>query len=1351
LRSSTVYGDLTYKEISGSRYPIPRRGFIAMAEKPTLVAAVQQLAREWRRRLTSLDRRNPTLFFRALKTGTLRLPDLDGPSMVALVDAGKALDLNEALQPGPELSRRVDAIRAKAKENEEERGIQTMFLAIGMATWKAPDGGKDPQAPVFLLPVTITEPAKRIHINRGGDLLINRVMLQFWSEEHKHKPHTFDADEPIETKILDALHQVELAGRSLDGFSVSTECYLGNFSFAKMAMVEDLRRNEALLALNRLICAIAGDRDAQQAIRESAGSIECCELDMIDPTDEAIVLEADEYQRQAIHSLTRFESDGIIDGPPGTGKSQTIANLIAALVADGKRVLFVAEKRAALDAVFKRLAQAGLDDFVLDLHGAEARRKNVYERLRQRDEMARLLEDKHPATSAKRLASLRGDLNAYFKAVNAPLERCRLSVRDIIYRLSKIPHRASTLWYDDQLDNMTEERHQEARRACQVLAQDPHLFRRVSGVPWSHADFAEPSVATAAIRKVGETRIDLLRLRSELEPIVRTTVSDATTMADVASICRAIRALAAVKTTFNDDIVTADAVSLHLALKPARSSALKHSFSYIFSGAYRAALSTLRAHAKDRRTNRTALAARIEDCATLPNGYLSTTVLNTVNDKFAGEVATLWNRIQARLSEIAEASGETLPADVAETLDLITNLASAERSARRIPAIRKAQNDLQTLGYGTLVEELQRTTVSSEYWTEMADSAWLRSFLEKAKTDEPLLGGFSRDSFERARKEFQDLDARQITAARTIVRRAAAEAYIQALNSTSDQALIFKGEIQKKSRAMPIRRLVERTGDVMTALCPCFMASPLSVSQLLPGKVIFDVVIFDEASQVMPEDAITCIMRGQRTVVAGDQKQLPPTAFFASGSPERDDEEYKDDSELNQVDLAGMESILDAMKTYCSPNSLNVHYRSLDESLIRFSNHEFYHDRLITFPGAGILDGGLSHVSIEAPYVDGEELSSSAEIRKVADLVIEHAEQRPDETLGVIALGIKHARRLEAEILKRCKQRPDLDDFFANDEIDKAFFVKNLERVQGDERDAIILSFGYAQDAVGKLKNKLGPLNYEGGQRRLNVAVTRSKNRMIVTSTFSEHDMDPKSFSSAGAQTLSRYLAFARSGGKRLDEMKAEDELPNDFERDVMETLQGKGLTIVPQLGVTKYRIDLAVVHPRYPNRYVLAIECDGAPYHSSATARDRDRLRQRHLESRGWRFHRIWSLDWHDDRVGEIERAVEAYSAAVNDMYGPITTTVVAPDQREAETNNPAPKQRLNRPRIHNYERIGDFRESDIQAMLDWIASDGVLRSDDEMLVEVVPALGFSRRGRLIDERLNSSIKRWRNRTKDR
>jgi very-short-patch-repair endonuclease len=1313
----------------------------------SIVEAIKRSAEEWRRKLTSLDRRNPTLYFRPLKTGTLRLPDLSSSEMAALVDEGKALDLTVALEWTQDCAKRIQAIRARARENEEERGIQTMFLALGMATWKSADGGRNPKAPIFLLPVTVTEPAKHVHINRGGDLIINRVMLQFWEQEHNHKVAVFDPDEPIDVSVLHALGRVAEAGGELEGFSVSAECYLGNFSFAKMAMVEDLRRNEVLLALNRLIRAIVGDRASQDAIRGSTGSIEREALDEIEPADEKIVLEADEYQRQAIHCLTNFLSDGIVDGPPGTGKSQTIANLIAALVADGKRVLFVAEKRAALDAVQKRLTQAGLDDLVLDLHGAEARRKTVYERLRNRDEKARFLEDKPALKPTQDLKQLRSKLNAYYRAINVPMTGCEMSVREIIWRLSRIHPEANSesIWYDNGLDGKTLRAQNDAKRAVEIVAQDPDLFRRSPGTPWSNADFSDPSAAGQAIQNVAEAKAGLHRLRSTIDPVVRMTSHETVTLNEIGDVCTAIRIVLQAKQVFDDDIATENTPDLNVALEPARKGLISHVSSYLVNSKYRAALCTARAHARHKTADRMTLASSIADCNTLPDGFLSVEFFKLCSPSLSTEVLSPWERLLTLLSDVELASGEPLPIKVAPALARLAELEAAHRSARRIPAIRNAEADLMASGYGLLLDELKRTSIHADNWCGMADSAWLRSYLEKSKTEHPVLGSFSRDSFEKMRTEFQGLDAKQIANARTDVRRSSAETYLVVRNERADQARIFGAEIRKKIKNMPVRKLVEKAGDIMTALCPCWMASPLSVSQLLPGKAIFDVVIFDEASQVLPEDAIASIARGARTIVAGDQKQLPPTNFFASGSADPEDDEEDQDPELLRIPIAGMESILDVMQTYCSPNSLNIHYRSLDESLIRFSNHEFYYDRLVTFPSASDNEGGLSHILVDAPHVDGEELSSPAETRRVADLVIEHIESHPDETLGVIALGIKHARRLEAEIALRRKGRPDLDEFFANDDIDKAFFVKNLERVQGDERDAIILSFGYAKDAVGNLKNKLGPLNYDRGERRLNVAVTRSKRRMIVTSTFTEHDMDPKRFSSQGAKALCRYLAFARTGGRRLDDAGAGDDEVNDFERDVMEALVAKGMRMVPQLGVTKYRIDLAVVHPRQPNRHILAIECDGAPYHSSATARDRDRLRQRHLESRGWRFHRIWSLDWYEDRVGEIERAMAAYADALAAADVPVAATVATPADGTPANGDFGLKRRPAKPRIFSNGSIADYPEGDIQRILDWVASDGTLRSDEEMLVEAVPALGFQRRGHIIDRRLRASIAKWR------
>ncbi len=321
------------------------------------------------------------------------------------------------------------------------------------------------------------------------------------------------------------------------------------------------------------------------------------------------------------------------------------------------------------------------------------------------------------------------------------------------------------------------------------------------------------------------------------------------------------------------------------------------------------------------------------------------------------------------------------------------------------------------------------------------------------------------------------------------------------MNAYPDQQFLIRAEAQKKSRHLALRKIFAQAADVLTAVCPCWMASPLSVSQLLDsGKKYFDFVIFDEASQVLPEDAVPAILRGTHTVVAGDRNQLPPTTFFAAN----DDDEFADDESAASE---GFESLLDTMNAFLPSRYLDWHYRSRDEALIAFSNHHIYRDRLITFPGPG-GPPVTSHILVDQEFgVDGQEESCSSEVRKVVELVLEHARKRPNETLGVITMGIRHADRIEAALDVALATHTDLQDFFDTSKQER-FFVKNLERVQGDERDAIMLSIGYGKDRAGNLPFRFGPLVSEGGRRRLNVAVTRARQRMTLVSSFSHFDMD---------------------------------------------------------------------------------------------------------------------------------------------------------------------------------------------------------------------------------------------------
>jgi very-short-patch-repair endonuclease len=452
-----------------------------------------------------------------------------------------------------------------------------------------------------------------------------------------------------------------------------------------------------------------------------------------------------------------------------------------------------------------------------------------------------------------------------------------------------------------------------------------------------------------------------------------------------------------------------------------------------------------------------------------------------------------------------------------------------------------------------------------------------------------------------------------------------------------------------------------------------------------------------------------------------------------------------------------MESVLDVMSALLPPpkgtRTLSWHYRSQDERLIAFSNAQpsLYDWALTTFPGVAGPDC-LSHVLV--PFVPGrvgQEDSASDEVTRVVELVADHARGRPDLSLGVIAMGIKHANRIQEALRRATATDEDLDAFLDGTASAQArkepFFVKNLERVQGDERDAIILTIGYGKSSDGRMLYRFGPVNNEGGERRLNVAITRARARMTVVSSFSATDMDPSRLRAEGAKMLGRYLAYAESGGADLGHVARDKPDLNPFERDVEARLRAAGIPLIAQYGCSGYWIDYAAQHPTRPGQMVLAIECDGASYHSSATARDRDRLRQEHLQRIGWTFHRIWSQDWFYHREAETERALAAYRAAVTaaDQAKDWPLGDAPKEQDAAPDGGSEPITPTRRtgpcPVPTRRSSIDEYSLAELTAVVQWIESDTLLRTQDELLAEAVRVLGFGRRGSRITAAINAAI----------
>ncbi|MBC2637514.1 MULTISPECIES: AAA domain-containing protein [unclassified Rhodococcus (in: high G+C Gram-positive bacteria)] len=673
---------------------------------------------------------------------------------------------------------------------------------------------------------------------------------------------------------------------------------------------------------------------------------------------------------------------------------------------------------------------------------------------------------------------------------------------------------------------------------------------------------------------------------------------------------------------------------------------------------------------------------------------------------------------------------------------LVDDLIADQATLHRLPRRHHLETRLHGAGLGSFLDECRRLRINADHVAELLDRAWLQSILDEISFTDPTYGAFQGSTMTRTVTAFQQADTRHIRTTSARVQRACSETLFRVLDAYPDQTTLLRAEAGKKTRHRSMRELLAGAPDVLMALKPCWAMSPLVVSQVLPLQQLFDVVIFDEASQIPPADAIPAIVRGKRIAVAGDERQLPPTNFFGAAST--DDDQPETDSDTVAL-TSGYESVLDALTAIVPFRGLAWHYRSQDERLIAFSNAHIYDRSLTTFPGSH-TEGVLQHVQV--PFIAdpvATEESTAAEVDTVVALVLQHAQDRPDESLGVITMGLKHADRIEAALRAKLGGRPELNEFFLESR-DERFFVKNLERVQGDERDAIILSIGYGKSADGRMVYRFGPLNNDGGERRLNVAVSRAKRRMTLVSSFGSTDLDPNRLHARGAQLLREYLAFMESGGKDLGSSTPVPPALNPFEIDVRDRLTRAGIPLTAQYGVGGYRIDFAAQHPEQRGRMVLAIEADGASYHSSHTARDRDRLRQEHLERLGWRFHRIWSTDWFRDPDTEVAKALTAYQIAVKDSDShqrPRHTPEPAPPESEPMPDPFLSASRTGiKPAIYPGVPITEYTQSDLVALIKWIKSDGLLRTEDALVRTAMEELGYRRKGGRITVALENAIR---------
>ncbi len=575
-------------------------------------------------------------------------------------------------------------------------------------------------------------------------------------------------------------------------------------------------------------------------------------------------------------------------------------------------------------------------------------------------------------------------------------------------------------------------------------------------------------------------------------------------------------------------------------------------------------------------------------------------------------------------------------------------------------------------GLEEFVNKVEELSIDSNHITNSYLKQFYRLWLDAILPNFPAVQNFRGRIQAQNINEFREYDKGQFNIAKARVRERALSRIpdFNSINGARDEIAILKREIKKQRRLMPLRKLFMSIPNLVTSLRPCFMMSPLSVSVFLEAQSYeFDMVIFDEASQVHTEDAIGAIMRGKQIIIVGDSKQLPPTSFFSTSL---NDEDFDVDSEeaIEDNEAGAYESILDEAVSVLPERSLRWHYRSRHEHLIAFSNIKIYNSQLITFPSSTECapDCGVEYVYVkDGVYDRGNKKNNINEARKVADLVFEHFKKHPNRSLGVVTFSEAQQNAIDAVIRQKRLQYPEFDTYFIEDK-EEPFFIKNLENVQGDERDTIIFSIGYAKDNKGIMYMNFGPLSREGGYRRLNVAITRAKHNVKLVGSIVPADIDLENVSSEGVKMLRSYIEFAQQGISALEKELTYNyvlDFDSPFEEAVYDFLQSKGYNVVTQVGCSGFRIDMAVKHPYHSGKFAIGIECDGATYHNSRTARERDRLRQAVLEDMGWTIYRIWSTDWIKDPTTEGENLINAVNKAI------YSATIELENNNSIENNN--------------------------------------------------------------------------------
>lgn len=1284
-----------------------------------------------------------------------------------------------------------------------ERGVNTLFLAIGCLEWEDTLMGKS-ESPLIMIPCNLEFKGASKAMNlvmADEDIILNPAIRYYLKEREEIDIPEISEDFDFD-KVDSVLKSIE-SQIKVGGWKVTRRVWLGIFSFETLAIYQDLKLLDAQARTSTLVQAIAhlnGDVIESFGLDDRLDDLQTPQIVPIP------IVKADSSQLRAI-AMASQGANLVIHGPPGTGKSQTITAIIANALSQKKKVLFVSAKMAALSVVHNRLQSIGLGQYCLEAHGVKSGKRKVI------DELKRSLESNDDIKVANgidedidKLIESRNALNEYVKAlhdsnntlgisifraygkyenlnsfplVKAPLpwtDILEVSMKDLEHSLDtliEVRDNAELFLHRDShplkgmksagvdlntLENLVEALNK-LTTFCQIVKEEldkVKLFKNSNLTlrdVFSSVQFFEPlSKLNELPSGWDEMTLDELELKlkdvnqciatiQKRDSNIRTfeSLTSQTPQEVIEKISKYRESYPTWYSRVNlhfledrkkcrgalDKVTKANETHLDEAIKSARQ---------IISIEDELALELVKI-AVDQSDPET---VTLENVLQIQRQYEAAIVIKTwskntntalvknavFNEKTSNDFAryiSIVNSQKEEIEKVQEVIVKFWPEGLMSQTQI--DIATLKDIQTAVQTISPNLNQTDVRNWQTISRILLRSTDASllpflskldshalANAPEVFEKRFYALWIDACIHSKPILSEFSADSRQNLITKFRLLDERvmRLAAINTIAEPAKIARQVKTANTVggnSNGVGILRKEMEKKKRLKPLRVLFNEIPQVLQALKPCFLMSPLSVSTFLkPGAFNFDLVIFDEASQLPTPEAIPSILRAKQVIVAGDSNQLPPTSFFRTNIGDNSGE--WDDQQVEEL-----ESLLNDCKAsvpFFQETDLKWHYRSRDERLINFSNHYYYENNLTTFPSPS-LDTEKTGVVLE--YVPdgvwdrGGSRINRKEARRVAQLVVKHFKTEPEKSLGVVSLNSSQKEAIEDALEEEMQNQKDLLPLMDPENPD-AFFVKSLENVQGDERDVIMISVGYAKAQDGKMTLNFGPINTEGGWRRLNVLVTRSKWKTVLVTSVRSSELVGINPENKGPIGLKNYIQYAETGylNESRDPARLLGEETNDFEDSVKRELELRGFKVDAQIGVGSFKIDLAVRDPRNPTGYAIGIECDGASYHSSRSARDRDILRQEILEGMGWKLHRVWSTDWFRNReeamgllIASVKRAVSNHAEVVQkvattdkDVDGDLTSLTFK--EKRAGVPYEKTQVRYKREVIMNPNKVYDF-----------------------------------------------------------